>query len=823
MECVMNGAIMDSRHVVYVAALAALTVPYAAQADGPEGIVAVGGISDQTGSLASWGTQAVLATELGVADFNRYLERTGAGWRLEVEFRDSETDPQRAVQHIRDFHSRGINLILGPLARADAQAAAEYAEANDMLLFSCCAADPGPAVVGLYPGAASQGEALGRLMTGEGMRAVIPVYRGDSYGDVVVDAAARSFASAGGDVYEGVRYAETVQWACPLGWPCVAGPRMMPAETSRDFGSAVYRLSDMVRDATARYGADNVGVLLVSFDDGLKIILLASYEQELRQVRWFGDESLTRAASVVRAPAAASFLEDTGYMSVQVAESLNKKHDRVEKYLGDRLGGDPGAFAYAAYDMVWLLGLSVVESGTTDSAGVTRAVPAVADAYRGATGATLLRNAAGDPATPDYSVWGVRNGQWERLAKYHSANQTLGPALPRVVSIPAASALSGDLWPMGQEAVPGMLLGVADFNRYLQGMAADWRLDIAVADTGTDPTRYLKFLQGITAQDRGITMGCVSSASLAMSQDHIRRHGMASVSACSTSPILAVPDGIFRLLPDDRSEADLLARMISDAGAKAVAFLVRNDTWGSGMMGALSAALEDTPHRAVAYAPGGGYGAPVDELAGAVRGYAESYGADSTVVVLLGLAETADVMVSASRHDILGHVRWFGSNGDARSPAVVADPDAFRFARMVSYVAPSDVDYAAPARLQQGLDYPGPLTGHTADLLRIDRHVSRTIGGPTATPAGPLGYDMAWLAGLTVMRTGSADPAAFAQAFPDVARGHLGATGHAVLNDNGDRAHAWYDIWAVGDGGWVQLGRYDGATDMLLSMEDMRR
>ena len=79
-------------------------------------------------------------------------------------------------------------------------------------------------------------------------------------------------------------------------------------------------------------------------------------------------------------------------------------------------------------------------------------------------------------------------------------------------------------------------------------------------------------------------------------------------------------------------------------------------------------------------------------------------------------------------------------------------------------------------------------------------------------------YDIVWSLALAIDQVGY-DPEKVKDILPEVAdkRTELyGASGHIVLNENGDRAFADYDLWLINDKGeWEKVGVWRGETDTI--------
>ena len=371
-------------------------------AEQPEGEVEVGSLYPLTGRQDSTGYDTRDATQLGADHFNAFLDSINAGWDLVIVSDDSATNPNIALEKATTFHSRNIDIIIGPRISSSVTQVKPYADINNMMLISCCStapslAIPGDSVFRLVPDDSKQGNAVGKLLENEGIEFVVPIWRGDTYGDGLHDATKANFESRGHAFAEGVRY----------------NPDLI------EFGVSVSALNDAVADAIDEYGSDKVAVFLIAFDESIQILQSASnigYDA-LADVRWFGAETLTKKSNILDDTITRDFVADVRFTGVQVAESSGDVHSMVESYFVEKNGETPITLVYHAYDAAWLVGLSILQSGTTNATIIKTTFPDVASNYMGAIGGATL-NEAGDLAAADYAVWSVVDGTWVAIGNY---------------------------------------------------------------------------------------------------------------------------------------------------------------------------------------------------------------------------------------------------------------------------------------------------------------------------------------------------------------------------------------------------------------------
>lgn len=366
-------------------------------------------------------------------------------------------------------------------------------------------------------------------------------------------------------------------------------------------------------------------------------------------------------------------------------------------------------------------------------------------------------------------------------------------ALEGTYTLGHVAPLTGDLSQYGQDGIAAARLAEADFNEYLGGIGAQWRLALAHEDTQTNPVLALEKLMALNA--RGIDTAVVySSASVNSIKGYVDANGMTVISGTSTAPQLAVAgDGVFRLVPDDTKQGPALAALIADSGIGAVVPIWRADTWGVGLE---KAAREALVGLGVHVDEGLGYSpeSPVlsvsaSVLAERVAALADERGAGSVAVLSIGFAETLELVQEASAYGILGDVAWFCTDGITSNTDLLADPIAGAFAESTR------------------LRGTQPAAAETPQRADVEARLVAELGrGPNTYSFGV--YDAVWLFGRAVLESGSAEAPAVRAALPLVASTHNGAMGHTALNEAGDLDSADYSIWGVEGGEWRVVATY---------------
>jgi branched-chain amino acid transport system substrate-binding protein len=374
--------------------------------------VTLGGVFSLTGNWASLGVTSKAAMELAVEDVNAYAAGRGITFRADI--RDSKLDPATALAALQSLRQSGVQVVIGPQSSAELATLKPYVDANPVIVVSQSSTAGSLAVKNdrifrFTPADSLEGVAASALMWSDGIRAVVPIWRGDAGNQGLHTATAARFAAQGGTVSAGVEYAA--------------------AATS--YTTAVASLATQVQQALATHPASQVAVYYAGFDETADVFALAAANPVLTSVRWYGADGIAQSSALLTHPSAVAFAEQVGFPAplFGLDPSAQEKWQPLAARIKARAGSDPDAFALAVYDAVWVAAQAYLASPRNVSADELAArFVAGAGSYYGATGWTVL-NAAGDRQYADFDFWAVRpsgaSHAWTRVAGYDTRLGTL--------------------------------------------------------------------------------------------------------------------------------------------------------------------------------------------------------------------------------------------------------------------------------------------------------------------------------------------------------------------------------------------------------------
>ena len=374
-----------------------------ASADIPQE-VRIGGVFELTGTWPSEGGQAKTATEFAISDFNGYLEALGADWSMSLRSEDSQGKPAVALQMVQELKGALIDMVVGMAFSNHILTSKSYIDANDIIVVSHAAQSENLAIANdtvfrLVPHDGNQSPAVAAAIEDAGVEVLVTVSRADIWGDGLRDGISSSF---GGETIKLIRY----------------------DPDSVDFSITASILDERVGELIAAHGADKVGVFYSGNDELLAIIQQLKPYDSVSKVRWFGTTTQAYSQELL-GEHVREFVESVNFTATWYAEpGPNGIKQALDERFVTRYGHTPSIYGYAAYDAVWLLGLSILQTQSVDTEVVAAAIPHVAARTLGAGGSLALTD-GGDLAGFSIQMLHVSNGTWVHYADYDAESMTL--------------------------------------------------------------------------------------------------------------------------------------------------------------------------------------------------------------------------------------------------------------------------------------------------------------------------------------------------------------------------------------------------------------
>ncbi|QLC49403.1 ABC transporter substrate-binding protein [Methanolobus zinderi] len=375
------------------------------EASPESGDITIGALLPLTGNLESIGQASQTALEESQEDVNGYFSGLGSEKNVEIVVKDTESDPETALEKLRELDEMGIKIVIGPQASEEAEAVLEYATENGIVLISTASTAPSLAIPddNLYrfvPDDTNQGAVLATLMGEDNVTAVVPVYRDDVWGSGLTDEVKKNFEDRNGTFLEGVVY----------------------DADNENLSTEIEKLNDEVTSATTEYGNENVAVFLASYSEATEIFSLAQDYSALSDIKWYGSDGIALNEELIRDNDSAAFAAEANIMTpIYGYEEENDRYMAIESRVEEKLGRLPETYALAAYDALWIATFVDLDSVPESDESIRLAMNTLTDTYFGVTGWTKL-DENGDRENWDYDIWTISETdsghQWERAARY---------------------------------------------------------------------------------------------------------------------------------------------------------------------------------------------------------------------------------------------------------------------------------------------------------------------------------------------------------------------------------------------------------------------
>ncbi|MCJ7731916.1 ABC transporter substrate-binding protein, partial [Candidatus Bathyarchaeota archaeon] len=235
--------------------------------------IQLGYISSTTVGLE---TAVPLVDDIMVPDYNAYLAKLGMDTTMEYLIDDATSQAAVHLEKVQGYKSMDINVFIGGGWSSQAQAALSYCNDNDMLMWSSSSTSPLLAIADdnllrMCPTDLIQAPAIAEMLWSHGIKAIILIYRGDAWADGIYNYLEPAYTAKGGVILEKIRY----------------------AGEATEFSNYLQTAEGIAVSAVAEYGAEHVGVEIISFAEFVVMMTQAQDYPTLYNCVWFGSDGTT--------------------------------------------------------------------------------------------------------------------------------------------------------------------------------------------------------------------------------------------------------------------------------------------------------------------------------------------------------------------------------------------------------------------------------------------------------------------------------------------------------------------------------------------------
>jgi branched-chain amino acid transport system substrate-binding protein len=335
---------------------------------------------------ALWFTEPLI-NEIILPDINEYSAKLGHGTEFVTKIDSADDQIAIHLEKVQSFHTMGLNVFRGGPWSSMAQGALSYVNDNDMLMVSPSStapilAIPNDRLYRLCPTDYLEAYVIAEMWDSWGAEAIIIFQRGDSWGDGIYNVIQGELDKRGITILERVRYASEVS----------------------EYSSYLNMIDNILEDAIKQYGKERVGVQLLSFAEEVVIVSQTPDYPFTREVIWMGAGGTGRSQML---------LDDAGGLQVKLrmfSPMMTSSKSWKWKSLEDRFKAltELQADFYVAtdYDALWLIALSMLETGSVEASDIDKAFSHIARNYWGASGWTDLDENGDRKAGGVFEIYG---------------------------------------------------------------------------------------------------------------------------------------------------------------------------------------------------------------------------------------------------------------------------------------------------------------------------------------------------------------------------------------------------------------------------------
>ena len=386
--------------------------------------IVIGAILPFTGSFSSLGKSIKVAIEKAEYDVNKHFEEMNSSSHFNLLMANSKSNSEDSLEAIKQLHSFGAKIIVGPAFGATVNATKEYADANNIFLISYSSTSPFLSIEGdnlfrLVPDDTNQGKIIAERMISDGIKVIVPIWRGGIYANELYKSTTYYFEKLGGKVEEGINYKPyTGKFATSL-----------HRINFLMWNQELEKLNAIVSEAVKKYGTNSVGVYVISFDEITPILIQSTLYEDLGKVRWYGSDKIAQNHQITKNIDSALFamkinLTNPLYSIDSESRKIHDLKDVLEKQLHEVSSLTYSALAYDSY---WIAALSLDKNNTTFNKGnenLTKSFKEIivetAESFDEGISGKINLNKAGDRIGGNYDFWIVAKNndthsyEWER-------------------------------------------------------------------------------------------------------------------------------------------------------------------------------------------------------------------------------------------------------------------------------------------------------------------------------------------------------------------------------------------------------------------------
>ena len=340
-----------------------------------------------------WFTEPLI-NDIILTDINDYSYKLGYDTQFECLIDSADDQVAIHLEKVQSFNTLGLNVFRGGPWSSMAQAALSYVNDNNMLMISPSSTSPTLSIPNdrlyrLCPTDYVEAPIIAEMWASWGAKAVIIFQRGDSWGDGMYNILESELQQRGIIVLERIRFAPEVT----------------------EFSNYLYIINNILEDAIEQYGANYVGIQTLTFSEEVVLVTQTPDYPNTRKVIWMGAAGTGRNQMMI---------DDAGGLQVKLrffsplmTSSKSWKWKSLEERFKSLTELQADFYIATDYDALWLIALSMLETGSLDASVIDNVFMDIARNYFGASGWVDLDENGDRKATGIFEIYGFTDDSYQ--------------------------------------------------------------------------------------------------------------------------------------------------------------------------------------------------------------------------------------------------------------------------------------------------------------------------------------------------------------------------------------------------------------------------
>lgn len=392
---------MRIQKIISLIAVGLILIACNKNSETPVSEIKIGALIPLSGNLQSYGPSVLKALQLAETDVNLELESKGKKIRLIYD--DNETSANTSRVLLNSYINQGIRVIIGPMSSENLAFVKDTIDRSGSVIISQAStsvelAAENDNIFRLVPNDMQMGKAIINKMAKDGVEKIFTINRSGNWGSPLTEiiqseANLKGVELLGKTDYYSFRYSEYME--------------------------CLDEISQAVSDEIAKGGdPSKIGVILISYDEGIDILNLANDYQELKLVKWIGSDGMTLSNALLNNIGAINFARMVNFSSPAFNGCNSEQCLNFSQRLKDELGYEPSIFAILSYDALYAGALTLASLDNDVSVDILRT--AIFDGlnnHEGVSGIIEL-NEAGDRDNSEFIFFGLNESgspQWVKI------------------------------------------------------------------------------------------------------------------------------------------------------------------------------------------------------------------------------------------------------------------------------------------------------------------------------------------------------------------------------------------------------------------------